>query len=449
MPPMRVLRETPVCALPDGEVRLLGAHRSVTGAMTVVEAGGARLLVDCGVPQGRERNGWRFPDAALEADAVVLTHGHNDHVGSLPEVWRRGWNGPVIGTPATLEIARIVLDDGMRLSGATDEDREDFAKWLRRAARRIRYDRLATHLDGRDVRFAFREAGHILGSASVEILTPASRVIVSGDLGRPGTPLLRDPHRDWADDRPVDVVVLESTYGDRVHANEPGALEEQLCRAITHALESGGHILVPAFAIGRTQILIYLLNNLIESGRLPDVPVAIDTPMGLKVTELYQASRHLFDEVVKDQIAGGDDPLIFDSLYAVKKARHSEQLRDADQPVLIIAGSGMCTGGRIVGHLRELLPHEETVVLFVGYQAPGTPGHAIQRAKPGDRVELDGEEVPVRARIETISGLSAHADAEELIAWLSAIPEVRNVVLHHGEPDAQRALEARIVQSAR
>jgi metallo-beta-lactamase family protein len=283
------------------------------------------------------------------------------------------------------------------------------------------------------------EAGHILGSSSVELRSERSRVIVSGDLGRPDTPILPDYNTRWDAGPPVDLAVLESTYGSREHAGGHGDIERDLERILNRAVSDGGHVLVPAFAIGRTQILLYHLNTLVEAGRVPDLPVAVDTPLGLKITELYQESRHLFDREATGKLAVGDDPLEFRNLYAVSRGRDSVRLRDVKQPMLVIAGSGMCTGGRIVGHLRELLPRPETCVLFVGYQAAGTPGRAIQAARPGDRVRIDGEEVPVRAAIETLSGLSAHADRKELLRWLRALPAPRAVALHHGEPEQQEA----------
>lgn len=212
---------------------------------------------------------------------------------------------------------------------------------------------------------------------------------------------------------------------------------------ILRALKDGGHILVPAFAIGRTQTLLYVLNELVESGRIPRIPVAVDSPMGLQVTELHHAYKDLFDEVALGRLRQGDNPLDFNNLYAVKRVADSFRIHDAKESMLVIAGSGMCTGGRIVGHLQALLPRKETCVLFVGHQARGTPGRAIQEAAgTGGSVMLDGQSIPVRAAVETVGGFSAHADRNELRAWLSHIPNVQNVALHHGEPHAQRALAA-------
>ena len=438
--------ETSAHPLPSGEVRLLGAVSSVTGAMTLVDLAGKSVLVDCGVAQGREARTWSLPDAAHRADAIVLTHAHNDHVGSLPAVIERGYDGPIFGTRATLEIARIVLDDGLSLQRVPNRDRTRIMDRFAALARPVPYETPGAWIEGVDLRFAMHEAGHILGSASLEITAPDARIVISGDLGRPDSPLLRDYNTHWAPGRDVDLVVMESTYGDHDHAQSHDDVAKELERIVKHAMTLGGHILVPAFAIGRTQTLLWHLNALVESGRLRGLPVAIDTPMGLAVTETYQDFRRLFDREALDRIARGDDPLAFDALYSVKRGKDSARLRDEEGPMLIIAGSGMCTGGRIMGHLRALLPLDKTTVLFVGFQAPGTTGRAIQEAARGTRsgaigtVRIDGDSVEVRASIETLSGLSAHADRGELGRWLDAVPSPRRVALHHGEPEAQHAL---------
>ena len=408
------------------------------------------MLVDCGVAQGREARRWRFPDAARDADAVILTHGHNDHVGSLPALVGGGFDGPIYGTAVTLDIADTVLADGIRLNGGSRQDVVRFRRRFKELSQPIGYNKPFAPRGSRRA-FAgtatFREAGHILGSASVELVSHGSagsesaRVIVSGDLGRPNSPILRDYETHWNTDRDLDLVVMESTYGDREHRHSHGDVEGDLERIIKRAVADGGHILVPAFAIGRTQTLLYHLNTLVEAGRIPDLPVAVDTPMGLAITEMHRRAQHLYDKDAQEKLAQGDHPLEFRDLYAVKRGRDSVRLRDVADPMLIIAGSGMCTGGRIVGHLIELLPRPETCVVFVGFQAQGTPGRRIQRAARNQgAVRLGGSEVPVRASIETLSGLSAHADRGELRRWLSALPNPRRIALHHGERDAQDAL---------
>jgi metallo-beta-lactamase family protein len=437
---LNIQATTQTCLLPHARVDLLGASRSVTGAMTRVELGNQAILVDAGIAQGDEARGWSLPAAAADVDAVVLTHGHQDHVGSLPELRVRGFHGPILGTAPTLEIARVVLLDGLRLERAGEEEVRAFEAWFRARARPIPYGVAGRHLPGLDGTLTFHEAGHILGSASVELRTKDTRVLVSGDLGRPNSPILRDYNTQWETDAPVDCVVMECTYGDCDHTHHAEDMEARLAAVVNRALADKGHILVPAFAIGRTQTLLYHLNKLLEGGRIPRIPVAVDTPMGLAVTDTYQQFRSLFDREALDQLARGDNPLDFSTLYAVNKARDSVRLRDVKEPMVIIAGAGMCTGGRIVGHLQELMPRPETCVLFVGFQAPGTPGRRIQdAARTRGTVTLDGMLVRVACQVETLSGLSAHADRGELLAWLRAVPAPRNVLLHHGEEDAQNA----------
>lgn len=432
---------TAVHRLPDGEARLLGAVDVVTGAMTRVETGGKRLLVDCGVGQGREARSWKFPEAAKDVDAVILTHGHLDHIGSLPVLLDSGWEKPILATRATLDIARISLEDALGMQRASDREIEQFLRRFEKLAKAIPYDAPGGHLPGFKGAITFREAGHILGSASVEILTDQSRVILSGDLGRPHSPILKDFFTGWQDARAVDLVIMESTYGARSHEHSHDDIERDLERVVKDAAARRGKILIPSFAIGRTQVLLWFLNNLVENGKIPEVPVALDTPMGTLVTETYSRCRRLFDRETLEKIQRGDDPLDFENLFVVKRGKDSARLMDTKGPMIIIAGSGMCTGGRIVHHLEDGLPDPGCTVLFVGHQAVGTTGRKIQEAaKAGGTVWMNHTEVPVRARIETLRGLSAHADRDELLDWLGHIPNVKRVALHHGEADAQHAL---------
>ncbi len=435
---------TAVHPLPDGEVRLLGAIESVTGAMTRVDIGGQKLLVDCGIGQGREARSWVFPDAAKGVDAVLLTHGHLDHIGSLPQLLDGGFDKPILATTATLDIARISLEDSLAMQRASFREIQWFLETFDKLAHPIPYDRSSGPTGALNLNVTFREAGHILGSASVDIVSDKSRVILSGDLGRPGSPILKDAFTHWGNARDVDVVVMESTYGSREHEHGHDDIEEKLLSVVKETAAKKGKIFIPAFAIGRTQVLLYFLNELVESGRLQRVPVALDTPMGLLVTETYAKFRQLYDAETIHKLSRGDDPLDFDDLYVSKKGRDSARIRSAPGPMIIIAGSGMITGGRIINHLVDGgLADPRNTLLFVGHQSVGTPGRRIQEAaKSGASVWLDGEEVPVRARIETLRGLSAHADRKELKAWLSAIPRVKRVALHHGEASAQRDLVA-------
>jgi len=401
---------------------------------------GKNILVDCGKPIGRGADDWSLPEVCKNIDILLLTHGHTDHVSAIPDLLDAGFSGPIVGTEATLALTRMNCRDGIRLQGGEQRDILRFCKAFDKLLKRVSLDE-RIRIDGLEGHVVFREAGHIIGSTSIDILTRDNRVLCSGDLGRPNSPILRDFNLVYPEgERPVDLVVLESTYGNREHKVTAKEVELELEKAIKHALRDGGHILVPAFSIGRTQTLLYHLNSLVESGRIRDLPVAVDSPLGLKVTETYQRSKHLFDKQALALLRQGDDPLEFENLYAVNKSRDSMRLRDVEQSMLIIAGSGMCTGGRIVGHLKELMPHPETCVLFVGYQAQGTPGRRIlEAARSGGSVRMGRDEVPVRCEVTTISGLSAHADRIELKRWLDAVPQVKKVALHHGELDTQRA----------
>lgn len=430
-----IVPHTEAHRLPDGEVRLLGAARQVTGAMTRLEMGGRRILVDCGVAQGGARTA--FPDAARDVDAVVLTHGHLDHIGNVPTLLEGGFDKPIFATRATLAIARISLEDSLGMQRVSDRDVARFLARFDALSRPLPYERRADVLG---LSLTFHEAGHILGSASAELESERSRVILSGDLGRPDSPILRDANTSWTKGKPVDVVVMECTYGSRDHAHSHDDIERDLEAIVKDAVARRAKVLVPAFAIGRTQTLLWFLNNLVEARRIPEVPVFIDTPMGLEVTATYAQFRPLYDKESLDKLARGDDPLDFANLFRVNHGRESARLHDAAGPMIIIAGSGMCTGGRILGHLREGLPSEQTTVLFVGYQGEGTTGRRIQQAASHQgKVWLDGEEVVVRARVATLRGLSAHADRKELLAWMRAIPDVRRVALHHGDVAAQDA----------
>lgn len=423
--------------LADGEARLLGAVSTVTGAMTRLDLGGARLLVDCGIAQGREASRWVFPPEAAEVDAVLLTHGHQDHIGSLPALLEAGYRGPIYATAATLEVARISLEDSLDMNRIDERDIKRFLHDFNQLARMVPYDRPIEPMRDRGITARFVEAGHILGSASIDLQSERSRIILSGDLGRPDSPILLDPCTSWGSERPVDLVVCECTYGNRDHAHDAESIKSELREVITATVRRRGKVLIPAFAIGRTQVLLYFLNDLVESGALPPVPVAIDTPMGLSITETYDHFRNLFDKEAMDRLQRGDDPLDFRSLFAVRSGRDSFRLTEHDGPFVIIAGSGMCQGGRILRHLKEGLDDPRNTVLFVGHQSTGTLGQRILDAETGARLRIEGQEIEVLAERRVLKGLSAHADRSELCAWLSHLPSPRAIALHHGEAEAQ------------
>ncbi len=434
---IRAFTETEHLPLPGGSVRLLGAIHQVTGAATLVEQDGLRVLVDCGLAQGRDAHAVRL-DQVGRLDAIVLTHGHLDHIGGLPELLdRSGARCPIYATAATLEIARLSLEDSMSLERTRESLVREVLATLRERARPIGYD---TPLTLGKSTLWLREAGHILGSASVELVSPSSRLVISGDLGRPNSPILRDPETHWDPARPVDLALVETTYGGRDHQSDSAEIEATLLRVLLRAEREKGKVFVPAFAIGRTQVLLYHIDQLVESGRLQNTPVAVDKPMVLDITETYQKYRKLYDREALEKLARGDDPLDFEDLFAVRRGKDSYRLEEVEGPLVILAGSGMCTGGRIVHHLQAGMDDPRNTLLFVGHQAHGTPGAAILRAhQRGDRfVEFHGRRLELRAKVEVLRGMSAHADRGELLGWLKALPGLRAFATHHGEPAAQR-----------
>jgi len=440
-------------------VECLGAVGTVTGSKFVVEAGGRRVMIDCGLFQGlkelRERNWAPLPVDPATLDAVVLTHAHVDHTGYLPRLCKDGFGGRVYATRATADLARIMLPD----SGHLQE--EDAAYHNKRGSSKhapalplytaedglaaatrvsgVAYDR-ALEL-GPDLRVTFARAGHIIGSAIVTMEVGAGparrRVVFSGDIGRRDAPILPDPAPLGA----ADYVLVESTYGDRRHEAAP--IAAQLERAIGTAVARGGTIVVPAFAVGRTQELLYHLSALSRAGRIPRVPTYVDSPMAIDATAIYWTHPEEFDDDMRRLVFGGQSPFEYGDLHLTRTADASKAINELDGALLVIAASGMATGGRVLHHLRRRLPDPQTTVLLVGYQALGTRGRLLQ---DGARtIRMFGDEVRVRAHVETIHGLSAHADADGLLAWLrTATTRPRRVFVVHGDDAPARTLAERI-----
>lgn len=440
-------------------IEFLGGAGRVTGSKFLVEAGGRRLLLDCGLYQGlkelRLRNWERLPVDPASIEWVVLTHGHIDHTGYLPRLYKEGFTGRVYATRATADLVKVLLPD----SGHLQEEEAAYhnkrgtskhkpalplytAQEGLRAAKRIvgvGYGELVELPSG--VRVLFRRAGHILGSAivTVEIGNGAGRrrLVFSGDLGRYGAPILPDPTPLGE----ADYIAVESTYGDRRHDPEP--VPSQLERVIKEAVRRGGAIIVPAFAIGRTQELMYHLSALEKAGRLPRLPAYVDSPMAIEATEIYCAHPEDFDGDMRDMVMNRNCPLHCGDFRLARTPEESKAINGIRGPVLIIAASGMATGGRVLHHLRLRLPDPRTTVLLVGYQAPGTRGRLLQDGSKS--LKMFGEVVPVQARVELIHGLSAHADSEGLLRWLGTAPRPpKRVFIVHGDPGPAEALAARV-----
>ena len=440
---------------PAPTVQFLGAAGTVTGSAHLVRAYGKSVLLDCGLFQGlkelRQRN-WRdFPFDAAQLDAVVLSHAHIDHTGRLPLLVRRGFRGPIYCTPATRSLTDVLLRDSADLQAEEAERANwrgyskhqpalplyspaDAAAAIEQLTRRRWHDPFSV-VPG--IRARFRRAGHILGAASIEFTLgdgPDLTLAFSGDLGRYDRPILQDPE-------PVphaDALLLESTYGDRNHA--PAELaQDDLARIVREGADRGGAILVPAFAVGRTQELLWMLRQLEEQGRVPSLPVYVDSPMAIEVTDLYDRHPEDHDAEMRER-AQDRDGWQGKRVKLVRSVAESKALNQLRGPVIIIAASGMATGGRILHHLQLRLSDARTTVILAGFQAAGTRGRALKDG--ATMLRLLGREVPVRATIESIDALSAHAGKDELVRWTAGFdrpPRATHVV--HGEPNAAAGLQ--------
>lgn len=442
------------------QIQFLGATETVTGSRHLIEVDGYRVLVDCGLFQGlkelRKRNWDPFPVNPASINAVILTHAHIDHTGYLPRLVRDGFNGPVYATPASVELSRILLPDSARLQEeeAAYANRKGYTKHATalplyteanaNAALRflepVNYDKRISLT--RNISFEFIGAGHILGSGFVkmDVTNQAGeprRLLLTGDIGRYSEPILNDPE-------PVeeaDYLVLESTYGDRAHPDID--VKERLAEIIKATVERGGQLLVPAFAVGRTQQLVYLIRELEDENRIPILPVYVDSPMAVEATRLYLRHTEDHDVDMKRLMKDRRDPLATHRFQLARTRDESKRISSEDEPSIVISASGMATGGRILHHLRQRLPDERNTVMFVGFQAYGTRG---RRLVDGEKeLKMFGEFIPVKAKIESLENLSAHGDWREILRWLGGFKSApRRVFLVHGEPNAAASLKQKI-----
>lgn len=434
-----------------------GAAAGVTGSCHLLDTGSTRLLIDCGLFQGsremREENGNTFGFDPAAIDFLLLTHAHLDHCGRIPLLVKRGFQGRVVCTSATRELARLVLLDTARLQEEDAErakrhqgrgnrynhlpeeplyDSLDVEKALALFTQDVPYGTPIQLADG--VKVTFQDAGHILGSASVLVAVGSRRLIFSGDLGSPSHPVVRDPEPCPA----ADVVVMETTYGGRTHRGVAETATE-FFQVVGDTVLAGGNVVVPTFALERAQEVIYGIREGLEHQRLPNgLRVFLDSPMATTATEIFRKHPECFDPEALD-VLKARDPFNFPGLSFTRDRLESKAINEIRGGAVILAGSGMCTGGRVQHHLEQLLPRPECAVVFVGYAAKGTPARAL--IDGARTLRLFGQEIPVRARIHTINGFSGHADHGTLLAWHKGSGPSALTFLVHGEPNSALALQ--------
>lgn len=439
------------------KLTVLGAAGEVTGSQHLIETASRRLLLDCGFFQGhraesREKNS-HFLCHPKEVDAVILSHAHIDHCGNLPGLYKAGFRGPIFCTPPTAEIAEVMLRDAAKIQ------RED-ADYLRRhlspaQARAVEplYDE--THARavcelietipygkleevGKDVRIRFLEAGHILGSAMVELDLEEQgvwkRVLFTGDIGRRGLPILRDPQLSER----CDLLITEGTYGNRIHP-DAGEQQQELARIIGQTAARGGRVIIPAFALGRTQNILYYLNDLHNQGKLPRIPMYVDSPLSRELTHIYMRHQHEMDVALQRIRQTDENPFSFPGLQFIRTPQESASLNHREGSFVVVASSGMCESGRVVHHLKHALDDEKNTVILMGFQAQHTLGRRLQEKRPS--VMVLNKQVTVRAEIESLTGLSAHADADDFRWWYGELAKRggcgQAVVVHSEEPAAE------------
>ena len=442
------------------KIQFLGAVGEVTGSCFLVTVGGQRLLVECGLVQGssdREAaNRADFPFDPAAIDAVVITHAHLDHAGRLPLLVKRGYRGPVYTHAASADLSRIMLKDAAFLNERETEwanrklrkagdppieplyTQEDAAEVIK-AFSTLEYEAGEEILPG--VHLTLHDAGHILGSAIVELDLQEQglrrRVVFSGDLGHRGAPILRDPVR-LAE---ADLVVMESTYGDRLHRSWSETWQE-MGEIISGARQGRGNILIPSFAVGRAQELLYAFSEHYQDWGLAGWDIFLDSPMAIEATEVYAHHAQVYDRQARAAQQANGSLYNLPNLHFTRETEESMALNQVHAGAIIIAGSGMCTGGRIRHHLRHNLEHRDAHVMIVGFQASGTPGRAL--VDGAAQIRLAGRDLQVKAQVHTVGGLSAHADQQGLIAWYEAFSNRPKLVLVHGEPRASEALAQQI-----
>ena len=440
-------------------LRFLGGAGTTTGSMHVLEVGGRQVLLECGLYQGKRKEAFErnrnIPLNCAGLDCCILSHAHIDHSGNLPCLVKNGYRGPIWATPATRDLCDIMLEDSAHLQvqdvAFVNRKRltqgkapfgplyapQDIPRTMA-AFRSLPYDEAVEVVPG--VALTFHDAGHILGSAFVQLDIRQNgsprRLFFTGDMGRRNMPILKDPHVV----RDVDILITESTYGNRLHPSRQDvkARLAQLCRQI---VQDRARLLIPAFSVGRTQQIVYFLNELAGEGQIGELPIFVDSPLSARATAVHRQHPECYDEEMLDLVRRGGDPFAFPQLTYVTDTEDSKKLNAMPGPVVIISASGMCEGGRILHHLAHTVEDERNVILIVGYQAQNTLGRRL--VERVSRVRIYGDEYALRAQVHIINALSAHADHDEMLAYFTAMgPRVAEAFVVHGEPEASSRLAA-------
>lgn len=438
-------------------IAFLGATTTVTGSKFLVASEKSKILVDAGLFQGlredRRKNWDPFPVDPASIDAIVLTHAHLDHCGYLPLLVRQGFRKKIYATDYTIKLATVILRDSAKLQMEDAKyaaekgfskhpiplplyDLDDVEKTLDHFSSVV--FRSSANLTD-DASVTFLPAGHILGSAYVLLEIDGKEILFTGDMGRSNHPLLSPPDR--APSVVLDALVTESTYGDRVHESNPSAFADE----INAAIKRGGSILIPAFAVDRTEVILMALRELIGSGAIPNIPIYVDSPMALTALDFYRDAVEKDAPELRDGVANkwrAIDPFDPGNLAEMRTVEDSKSLNDITETSIIISASGMGTGGRVVHHMEHMLPDPKNTVILVGYQAAGSRGRSLEKGEP--RVKIHGKWIPVHAAIVKVESFSVHADSDELIAWLSGLENPKKVFVVHGEPDSEKALADRL-----
>ena len=415
-----------------------GAAGEVTGSNHLLEGAGAKILIDCGFFQGvkvcDDKNSDPFPYDPKTIDALFITHAHLDHIGRIPKLVLEGFSGKIYSTPPTRQIAQLMLEDTLRVIAREAKADNHEPLYLEESVRQtmsqwetVPYDHEVTV---GELHIRFRDAGHILGSAMLEIEHNGKKLAYSGDLGNSPAPLLMDTKLLSG----IDYLVMEAVYGDRTHEDREKRVH-MLEEVIKETIARKGVLMIPAFSIERTQDLLYELNELVEGGKIPEIPVFVDSPLAIRVTEVYRKNGSYFNKETKDDIKGGDDIFKFPRLRFTERTEDSIAIKDVPAPKIVIAGSGMSNGGRILHHERNYLSDPRSILLLIGYQAVGTMGRALQEGVSS--VRIFDEEIPVRAKIAVINGYSAHKDTNALLEFVGTMQDtVKKVFVVHAEPGA-------------